>query len=715
MANQPLVYQLEIAGHVLPAREVRGREAMSDPFRFEVQCYLPEHAKLDPDSVVKSEVQLVLMREGAMRQVTALVSDAFVLDAVAGQPELTVVLEPRFALLRYKSNIKIFRDKGVQTIVSEVLDESGVAHEWRLSSGYPVRPYCVQHRETDRHFVARMLEEEGIFYFFTEQGVMVLGDSPAAYDDVGAVPFLNAGGMDRNDEGVAAMGPTAAASVGQVTLRDWNSDTPSLNMDVQASGPTPAGPEFYDFPGEYLEPGEGQRLASLMADAYECQANGFAGTSYVGAFVPGRTFDLDHPPAGVPEGRYVLTAVEHDWHREQTGFDVTFDALDGARTFRPPRSHPEPILPNPVTGIVTGPPGEDDIYTDERGRVKVHFHWDRLLPCDGECSDWVPVLQDNTGESVAHPRIGWEVLVHYLEGDPDRPVVLGRVYNAEDQFPALLPRDKTRTSLKSYSSPTRDGINMIEFQDLAGREYVYTHAEKDQNIVVANDKTEDILVSEKTKVNHDETIQIGNNTTIKIDRHTTTQVRANQTWSVGGNQSLDSGANDNNTIEGNRALSVGGSYHRRLGQIETTQVSQTLTEQVGGAILETSLSTNGNIGGLVYALTVGGAIVEIAGKQKGESAAKARVETIGGVVFSSVDGEWKTEVGKNRFTNVGAIKNVTAAKELTLTGKEKFSAVSAIGQYQSEQELTFKVGETELCMKDGLIKINAPETVAMKI
>ena len=713
MANKPLVYLLEIGGQLLPVREVRGTEALSTPFRFEVQLFLPDGAELDPDAVIKGEANLILARQGTARTITAVVSEAYVLASLAGQPELTVVLEPRFALCRFRTNIKIFRNKTVPQIVAEVLGETGVHFDQRLSASYPVRRYCVQYRETDLHFVSRLLEEEGICYFFGPGDVMVQGDSPSAYQSLGGVPFFDASGMDRNDEAVEAIGARGAAGPSQVTLRDWNPEKPSLNMDVNATGPTAAGPEYYDFPGEYEDPGAGQRMANLMADAFKCAAAGVAGHAYVGAFAPGFTFDLGNGPAGLGDSSFVLSQVEHDWHREREGFGVDFRGLPAQTTFRPLRLHPEPDLPNPLTGIVTGPPGAD-IYTEEYGRVKVHFHWDRLQPYDGECSDWIPVLQDNTGHSVAHPRIGWEVLVQFLEGDPDRPVVLGRVYNAEDQFPCELPRDKTYTMLRSLSSPTRDGINTIRLEDLQGKEHIYLHAEKDQHIIVAHDWDEKVLSNETVRIEHDETIEIGNDQTVKVGGDATPKVSNDYTLTVGGNRSRTVGGPDQRLVMGNNTLSIGGMFQRRI-EISDGVNSQQLHERGGGADLEVSLKTNGRDAGAIYALTVGGAIVEIAKGDKSENAGQGRAETIGGVLFSKAGEEAKTEVAKNRITTVGGALRVKSKGLLSLIGKEKFAAKSVLGEHTASQSLTIKVGESIITLKDGLIKIVAPQTIAMKI
>jgi type VI secretion system secreted protein VgrG len=703
MATQSLIYQLTLGGHTLDVREVKGREAISEPFRFELALTVPEGVELDPEQMVKSEAALLLVRDSATRRIDGVVSELFVTRSLSGQPDLELVLEPRFALSVFRSNVKAYLHKKVPDIVSEVLAELGVSFELRLGASYDVRPYTVQCRETDFHFVSRLLEEEGIFYFFAEGGVMVIGDGPAAYDAVGVVPFLQPSGMDRNDEAVWALGEHASASVAKVSLRDWSADAPSMPMDVQAAGPTPAGPEFYDYPGEYDEPAAGQRIATLTAESFACASAGVVGKSRVAAFAAGRTFTVQDAPEGAPRGEFALTSVNHEFHRERGGFSVDFEALDAATSYRPPRVHTEPLLPNPFTGIVTGPPGAD-IHTDELGRVKVHFMWDRLQPLDDTCSHWIPVLQDNTGHSVGIPRIGWEVLVGFMEGDPDRPVVLGRLYNAEDTFPVELPGWKTRTKLKSLSSPGRDGTNEIELEDLAGREHIRVFAEKDQNVVIANDKTERILVNELRSVANDESIDIGVNNTITANSQATLTVQGEQTVTIGGDSKRMTARNETEKIDGNNTLTIGGMHMRRVGSSDSVQAT-TLNEQVGGAILEASLKSNSVGGSIGMSTVVGGAIIELAKEAKSEAASKARAETVGGVVFTKAKEDVKIEAGKIRATTVGGALKVDAKKDMVLVGTEKISIESLTQEHVAVDDVTLKVGDSVVTMKEDLIKV----------
>ncbi|MCC6522270.1 MAG: type VI secretion system tip protein VgrG, partial [Polyangiaceae bacterium] len=677
----------------------------------------------DPDLVVGTRASLRMERAGPVRSVDGIVTDFRVRATARGTPELELVLEPCFALTRLRRDLCIFRNRSVPEIVVEVLAGHGISPALRLRGSYAQRPYTVQFRETDHDFVSRLLEDEGIFYFFLEGDLMVLGDAAAAYEAIAgipALPFRPASGEDRHDDAVFALGRRARLAAGKVTLRDFNPAHPSLDMDVSAPAASHAGgPELYDFPGEYEQPAEGSRRAELWGEAIRCAAGAFEGTSSTGRLFPGGTFELYDAPPGIADARYVITRVEHAWHRADTGFSLAFQALDGTVDFRPPRVTPAPVILNPVTGIVTGPAGDDDIYTDAVGRVKVHFHWDRRLPYDDDCSHWVPVLQDNTGQSMSIPRIGWEVLVHFLEGDPDRPVVLGRVFNAGDRYHQPLPENKTQSMLKSLSSPrekARDasGTNEILFEDLAGREYIQIYAERDQRIVVGHDKTERVLSNETSIVKRDESIAIGTDAVHSVAASVVLTTNGNQTISVGGaHERTVTGAEAAN-IGKNHALSVAGLHSRRISGNDVA-AAKVLTEKVGGVILEASLKGNLWSADKAGALVVGGAIVEVAKNDKSEVAGRLRRETVGGLLFVRARERVETRADEKRTTNVGGSLRVSAAKELLLAAQQKVAMTAPTVALDGKKEVTLKVGESRVVMKDGTISITTKSQITLAV
>ncbi len=713
--SQPLIYWLNLGGHEMVVRALNGREALNEPFRFELEMFLKEEqAGLDPDALIKSDAQLVLVRETPERRLSAIVSEISVTETTTGAPVLTVVLEPRFALARFKQNVKAFLHKDVVAIVSEVLGELGVVFSLRLSDSYPVRAYTVQFRETDFHFVSRMLEEEGIFYFFDETGTMILGDNVAAYDDAGALPFRNAVTLDEHGTAVISMGARSRATAGKVTLRDWTEDAPSLPMDVSAAGPTPNGPEHYDFPGEYTDPGAGQRMANIKAEALRCHAKAWIGTSSSARFAPGRTFTLVDTPPGLAAGRFALTAVEHAYERTTVGYSASFEALDGDVVFRPRNLHEEPIVPNPLVGHVTGA-GGDDIHCDHLGRVKVHYPWDRLQPKDDTCSHWVPVLQDNNPHSVGTPRVGWEVLVQFMEGDPDRPVVLGRVYNAEDPVYLTLPDKKTVTSLQSLSSPSRDGHNGIEFEDLADNEYIRFHSERNQDVVVTNNRTEHIMNMETHLVERHEDISIGNveKTDITLEDGSP-YVNGSHTLDIGGNRSREVGSSDLLGVGGNLTYTIGGKHTRRIAKTDNV-TAKSLTHSVGGVILEASVRANGTSAGIAELFTVGGAVIDIAGADKLEDAAKGWIETIGGVDFCKAKEAFKVNTDDERLTLVGGSKKIKSKEVCFLSANDAFTTLSADQLFSGEGTVTLVVGDSKVTFKGGQIEIKAGSSIKFSL
>lgn len=725
--NHPLRYFVEIAGRRYEVRDVEGRETISKPFHFELAFALVDTMRrdaaqgrdvLDPDDLVKTEVTLLLERDGVLeRAIHGLVFEARLHATLTGVPDLQLVVKPGLSLLQHRTDIRVFRNKTAPQIVTEVLAAFGIKPDWRLRDDYEIRPYCVQFRESDFDFVSRLLEDEGIYYYFGNDGSIVYGDSVAAYDVIAGIselPYRAGYGLDHHEDAIIAMACRAAVSVGKVSLRDFNPEHPSLDMDVSARGPTAFGAEWYDYPGEYTKPAEGLRKARLRSAAFAYASESIQGRSLCARILPGHTVKLFNVPDGLPDGELVITGVRHAYRRSEDGFSVTFEARQGRTICRPLQETPIPQMTNPLTAIVTCPPGEDDIHTDEMGRVKIHFHWDRLQPYDDDCSHWVPVVQDNTGHSVAIPRRDWEMLVHFLEGDPDRPVVLGRVYHGDDVFPTHLPEGKTRTSLRSLVTPSRDGVNFIQFEDNADREHVSIFAEKDQNVVVANDKSETTLVNESGVVSHDERIEIGMHHTEAVGQDHWLLVKGDQVHKVGGNREKRIAEADVGHVDGNRFLSIGGGHIRRIHTHDSVSANN-LTEIVGAADVEVSNQTNSTQVNRSFGTTIGGSSIHIAKYSMTESAAIGKTETIGGAAFSQAAGEMMARVDTNRVVVVGGALAATANKDIALTGAEKIRLVATNEIFEGADEVMMKVGETTIMMKNGTIGISSPATISLKI
>lgn len=727
MSEHPIRYTVEVAGFTFLAREVKGREALSHAWRVELafaldpQTMLGDPDAFDPDEVLKAEAHIVLergddiVRIEEVRRLTGVVTDARLSGTFAGVPEVVLVIEPRFALLRHRRDIRIHRNLTVPEIVTEVATALGVKVEQRLRGTYPSRPYCVQFRESDYDYCNRLLEDEGIFYFFVEPDTLVLADNVAAYQPISGTStlmFRAVAGLNLNEEAVHEIGSRAALTPGTVTLRDWNTEHPSLDMDVSEVTNVADGPEWYDFPGEYEEPTEGARKAALHREAFDRLAATNTGAATSARLFPGVVFTLANAPVDAPDGEYVIRAIDHAWNRNHESFVVQFEADPATLVYRPERHTHVPTIFNPMTGIVCTP--GDDIHCDHFGRVKVHFHWDRLRPYDDDCSHWVPVLQDNTGTSSAIPRKDWEMVVHFLEGDPDRPMVMGRVYNAEDPFTEKLPMAKYRSGLKSMTTPERLGSNEIRFDDMQGGEQIYVHAQKDQNIRIANNRTEDVWNKDSTVVKNDETINIGNDATWSVGDDMLPTVKGNQTWEVSGNRTRKIGKCDNATVTGDHTLKIGGNHERKIF-LDDNVSAKSLKETIGGSVTENYKAKHNTEVGKTLDLKVGGAFVEVCKESKNESTTSERTENISGLDLMKAGREVQMRFDETRTTQVAGSLFVNAAKELTLTGAEKFKSQSTTAAYNGSADITLKVGDTVVLFKGGLIKVNAPKKIALLV
>ena len=258
-------------------------------------------SSFDPDEVIKRVAHIILERgDDTVRKIQGVVTQCSLSAAITGVPKVSMVIEPRLGLLAWRRDIRIHRDLTVPEIVHEVVAALGVTCESRLTSSYPKRPYCVQHRETDLDYVDRLLQDEGIYYYFAPGDVMVLGDSPSGYQSIDGdpvLPFRAAAGMNLNDDAVHQLGSRASLTAGKVTLRDWNSEHANADMDVSHPTQSDSNSEWYDYPGEYVEPTEGRRKAKLHAEALDRQAAAMLGASTSGRIYPGSTFVLRGAPA----------------------------------------------------------------------------------------------------------------------------------------------------------------------------------------------------------------------------------------------------------------------------------------------------------------------------------------------------------------------------------------------------------------------------------
>jgi type VI secretion system secreted protein VgrG len=414
--------------------------------------------------------------------------------------------------LTRSSDCRIFQNKAVPQIVKEVFGKYPIAEfQDRLTAAYRVWDYCVQYRETDYDFVNRLLEQEGIYYFFTHakgKHTLVLADRDSVPERISGydrVPFYppEDGGIRERDH-ISNWSVLQEVRSGSCVLRDFDFEKPRANLESRRQGARQhalADLELYDYPGTYLTSDEGEVCSRTRLEEAQADQEIAQGSGDVAGLIPGCAFTLTQYPrpdqnreSRVISTTFVLTSDEYE-SRDTIGagfsHQCSFTAIDSRRPYRPPRLTPKPTVLGPQTAIVTGPAGEE-IWTDRYGRVKVQFHWDREGKRDENSSCWVRVSHPWAGKgwgAIAIPRIGQEVIVEFLEGDPDRPIITGRVYNAEAMPPYGLPAAGVISGIKSDSTKGGGGYNEYVMDDTKGNELIREHAQFNKDITVQNNRT----------------------------------------------------------------------------------------------------------------------------------------------------------------------------------------------------------------------------------
>jgi type VI secretion system secreted protein VgrG len=445
----------------LPVVAFDGTEAMSSLFRYEVDVVTDAAHPIAFDAVLGSEVTVNVTHGPTTRQFSGMcarISETSAGDAFTYRLELV----PKLALLAMTEDSRIFQDQSVPDILQRVLASRGIDFQLALTRSHEPRNYCVQYRESDLNFISRLMEEEGIFYYFTHSANghhMIVSDSSASSPAVQApANFLPA--VQRPDaEGLFAWQKTQELRPAKVTLFDFNFQLPDNHLDATSSIqpsvavgsvthrlalPATGGLEVYDYPGGYAKRFDSEtdlqkiftengRAAAMRMQELASSAIGIDGGGNLPQFTAGASFVLAQHPNG--NGQYVLTSVHHSTTQQGSKLDYqnTFTCIPLALPYRPPRLTPRPRIDGTQTAVVVGPAGEE-IFTDKYGRVKVQFHWDRNGKKDANSSCWIRVSAQFAGQEfgfVSVPRIGQEVVVNFLEGDPDQPIIVGSAYNPD--------------------------------------------------------------------------------------------------------------------------------------------------------------------------------------------------------------------------------------------------------------------------------------------
>ncbi len=611
-----------LSGVTLLVYQFSGRESLSQSFEFQIDlvCGDPD---LDLEAPIDQPACLTLQgRRGDgsryQRYVHGVIERFVQTGAGARQSRYQATLVPTVKRLAFTRNSRIFQNCSGPEVTQKVLKAGRVPSDWvsaMLHGTYSARDYCVQYQESDLDFICRLWEEEGIFYFFehdNDKDKLVIGDGRHAsatlanYDEI---EFRDT--PELREECILEFRAESTLRPGATVLRDFKFKQPALEMEASAQADKFADFKMYYFPGEYVDPAAGERLAKLRLAELQCQKNRYIGAGNVRALLPGYKFSLRGHRRSDCNQEYLVVAVEHRGAQPQAlgeegeaaaqmAYENRLVCIPAKVSFRPARDTKRPNISGVQTATVVGPPKEE-IFCDEHGRVKVQFHWDREGKKDDKSSCWIRVSQPWGGTAfggIFLPRVGQEVLIQFIEGDPDRPIIIGRVYNGENPLPYPLPAHKTISTLRTASSPGGQGSNELRFEDAAGTEEIFLHGQLDMATVIERDRTQRFGRDTTDTVGRDRTRHVVRNETVRIGAAFNANVGGNETLSVGGNQVKSVGQNQQEQIGKSRtthikehdSLNIGGTQQITVGGDLSLQVkgNQTLKVQAGKQVIEVS-------------------------------------------------------------------------------------------------------------------------------
>jgi type VI secretion system secreted protein VgrG len=578
---------------VLLLQEITGIEGISSLFSYELNLLAYENDSIVFKDIVGQKVTITLnLPDGTPRYINGYVSrftqggtDARLFTHYHAQ------VVPWLWFLTRQADCRIFQNLAVPDIISQVFNLFDFK-DFRLSlkGTYPQLEYCVQYRETSFNFVSRLMEEFGIFYYFdhsTEgKHTMVLADqsstlpacpsSPVSYD-------TQVGGLE-DPEVISNWHVGQEVRTGKYTVTDYNFITPSTSLlandptvvDLSASHPL----ELFDYPGLHTNKDQGDTVAKVRMQEEEAGYMVVSAEGNCRGLMSGYSFELKNHYRGDQNTNYVVTEVRHFASAGQTyttagtqggeTYSNHLTCIPASVTYRPPRITPKPFVQGPQPALVVGKAGEE-IWVDKYGRVIVQFYWDRLGQKNENSSCWIRASQPWAGGNWGAmwiPRIGQEVLVSFLEGDPDRPVITGRVYNANQMPPYTLPDYQTRSTFMSRSSKGggSSNYNELRFEDLKGQEQIFMNAEMDMDLRVEKDSREFIganrhlivTTNQVEQIQTDKHLHVKGNHFEAIDGNMSLNVTGNQMESVTGNKSLAVTGNQSESVTGNLSLAVTG-------------------------------------------------------------------------------------------------------------------------------------------------------------
>jgi type VI secretion system secreted protein VgrG len=600
-------------------------------------------------------------------------------DLDGGATRYNLILEHRMALLRYRRDHRTFLEKSVKDIVFEVIKAAGLTSPtWSASRGGAPRTACVQYGETDYDFVQRLCADEGVFWFAPDdasEAKITFADAASAFEDIPGKAEIGFEG-ENVDGGIIDISFEHVVTAGAVSLIDYDFEKPGVDLTSRYTiDDSPAG-EHFEYPGGFTTQADGAAYAKIRAEEIASTKVRVTGIASRHAMAAAKKFELSSQYEGAPSGKFLLRRVEHSFGAR---YRNRFIASPFDLPYRPLREVPRPNLGGAQVATITAPQGspEQTIHTDKYGRFKALYAWDRLGKSDDTSSQWIRLTQPMVGGSMMLARLGWEIALRHVDGDPDRPVGVARMFDGTHPPPETLAANKTKTSLGTLTSTGAAKINSIVIDDKAGSMMMTVTAAKDLDATVLHDETESIGANDTLAVGQDNTVLIGDKQVTTIEKDETMTAKKDAGVAVAGDRTKKITKDETATVDGGVSVRVDGNDEESVGQdlkitadegfLETAKGKYDLT--VTGAVTAKAKKD--------YTIWIGGKSSETVGAAKTvKSDDGAITEAVKGDVNLTVGGAWTENADGNRTSSAqGEMeRTVGAAGTLTATGKLQIKA-----------------------------------------
>ena len=691
-------------GRELSFVELNGSEGLSTLFEYRL-ILTSKNPNLEATDIIGQTIFVTIDTKSGERILNGLVTDFGYLSDDEDEQSYhlyTCIMRPNMWYLTQRYDSRVFVDKDILEITRTILDEFGFPYEIQCLNSYRKYGHSTQYQETSFNYLNRLFEQEGLYYYFTHtegSNTLIIVDDNSAHPPIQGnptIPYHSAvtpGTPDKNYIDIWQQSDRLATK--SVNVNDHSYKLANRKLDHKSSTHELGGinTEHYDFYTGFSTKEDASSYAQVRSQDYNAQSKRITAAGNVLTIAPGHTFTLSRHPHDAANTEHLIIHAEYDLKEagyasgtQQSHYRIAFTAIPLRYQYRPPRVTPKPQIIGSQAATVTGPAGEE-VHTNEYGDIKVQFHWDRYGPRNQKSSDWIRVAQGSAGGSfgsINTPRIGEEVLIDFINGDSDRPIVIGRLYNSANPPPWGYPQAAKQSGIKSksFNSPL-ENYNELMFNDDAGFELVNLQAQRDLNSLVKNDERRHVNRDRTTTIDKDETVTVHGQRTEVVDLDETITIHKNRTEVVDLNETITIHKNRQERVDDNETISIGGSRTETVDKDETITIKGARTESVGKSE-KIKINKNQNI-------TINGL--------HSETIKLAAMQNIGLGFMQTVGLIYNLNVGVSQITNVAISQNTTVGKTIDINSGKTITI-------EAGDSMVLKVGKSVISMnKEGLIEI----------